>query len=261
MFYSYVCKASLNNKSPNGAEALREDDAATPQSIELDTEPADFAPVINAESIRDVPVNRYSFDVTLNGEDFTLVNYDSFVEGLMEQFGVDAVREAQSEYAEKSLNALFEDLCDEKFGACNWGNEEYYSECCSCHAWIDTEDLYEEDYWVSDDGAFLCGACVRENPGPYLNAMTDSAYSESRLLTADEFEDNGWELVDSFSTFDPYPRTPSERQEILSRLRGEHPGWHFVFDASCIGSYPHEYRIWGQPGSNPEDDDSEEDDI
>ena len=259
MFYSYDYKA-LNNKSANGQASLREDDAATQQNIELDVESSDFAPVINAESIRDVPVGRYSFAVTMDGEDFTLVNYDSFVEGLMERFGVEAVREAESEYADKSLSALFDDLCDEKFGACNWGYEENYSECCSCHAWIDTEDLYDDDYWVNDDGDFLCGACVRESPGQYLASMADNVHSESELLTADEFEGNGWELVDSLNTFDPFPRTPRERTEMLSRMREERPGWHFIFDASCINAYPHEYRIWGKSESDP-DDDSEGDEL
>lgn len=257
MFYSYGYKA-LNNKCARVADALMEDGEATPQGIELDAEPMDVMPVINAESIREVPVGRYSFGITLNGSDFTLVNFDSFVEGLMAQFGVEAVEDAQSKYAEESLRTMFDNLCDEKFGAYDWGDEEYYSECSSCYTWIDTEDMYNHDYWVTDDGAFLCGDCVRENPGSYLEAMTDNTDDESKLLTSDEFEDNGWRLADSFSQFDGYPRTRGERSEMLRRLLEEHPGGHFIFDASCIGTYPHEYRVWGKWDES--DDDSDNDD-
>jgi hypothetical protein len=265
MFYSYDYKATKGRNSIGEHErAIREEEegAAQPQDVDLDLRTGVSLSEINQQSAREIPEERYSFQITIGGDDFTLVNFDSFEEGLMERFGVDAVRDAKSEYAEDSLSTIFERLCDEKFGAWKWGREEDYAECELCDGWVNIEDIYDDDYWFSDGGYFMCGDCVRESPDSYLNALRDNVNMENRLLTPDEFESSGWVLVDSFDSLNQYPKTLRERQLELQRLQDEHPGAHFAFDRSCIGKYPHEYRIWGEGiADDSEDYDSEGEDA
>lgn len=258
MYYSYDYNAPkgksrkpLDEKS-NGVASPNSNDGL---EIDIGDSPAPI------EALREIPEDAYSQRVTtVDDERILLVDFDVFCEEAERIIGQYRLAVMTSPFAEDSLNSVFEDICDEKFGEYNWDYYHHYGECEGCNKWVCTEDLYEQDWWVSPEGGFYCGDCVRRAPGRYIEWLTDSAFNVNQLLTYDELDGDGWQIVDTYDLYGsvPYPRSKSDREEILHSMQAAHPGAHFIFDESVLANYPHEYRIWAkgisEDGSEEEDD-------
>lgn len=255
MHYSYDYNV-LKRKAVEPLTEESNDEAVQNSNVDAaDFELDDMEATSPITLLREIPEDKYSQSVrTTDDGHITLVNFDDFREVAEGILGQDTLTTMNSVYAEDSLESVFEGLCNEKFGEWEWDYDEHYGECEGCNRWKCTEDLYDNDWWVSQDDGFYCGDCVRRGPERYIEWLTDSAYNTNALLESYELESDGWEIVDTYDLYGsvPYPRSASDRKEILSRLQAEHPGAHFIFDDSTLSCYPYEYRIWAKGLSEDE---------
>lgn len=254
MYYSYAYEYNVL-KGKLGNSLTEESNAASEPNSTADFELDDGEPTSPIILFREIPEGTYSQAArTVNDERITLVSFDDFREEAESIVGQDMLATIDSAYAEDSLTSIFEDLCNEKFGEWEWDYDEHYGECEACNKWVCTEDLYEQDWWVSPEGGFYCGDCVRRDPGRYIEWLTDSTFNVNQLLTSAELEGDGWQIVDTYDLYGsvPYPRSKRDREEILHSMHGEHPEAHFIFDESVLSNYPYEYRIWAKGLSEDE---------
>lgn len=261
--YSYDCLRGADNrlkKTESRRRRVVEDDEEGDggAALEVDTG-IDQLLMITPESIAAIPEDEYVMG-TAEG-DVTLVCYDAFVDALRNEFGDDALIAAEMD--DPGLQGMFDGMCDDKFGPGDWDRFDDYGQCDGCSKWVYLEAMYEsdDDFWVPPDGGLLCGDCVRNCPDEYIEFLKDNPDAENRLLSDDGLSEQGWEIVDTFSTFgENYPKNCAERERLLSELRRRYPGADFIFDASCAYTWRREYRVWGN--NIPEDEyaDEEEED-
>lgn len=129
-----------------------------------------------------------------------------------------------------------------------WGFADEYSVCDCCNkAFKTSPDSYSwvADYWI-DDGAIICGDCVRENEDyskEYLESLENNPKVANTILSDDEIEEAGYKKIISDCECGWYGRNDNPKK-ILEGVIHNNTDGRYLFSISGCGQFFTNFDMW-----------------
>lgn len=195
-----------------------------------------------------------SFVYTQNGgrDEFWVVDYDEF-----ESYLKNEVPEGKEYIAVFGGWNIFGELCDLQFQCDSWGTTEDFLICFSCGSAINIGDYYNPDIRFDSDyyGGYICAHCVKDNPGEYLGELSNSPTEANEILSDDDLEALGYELIKSWDRYDRHDEyiRKCELDDFLS----VNPNGEAIFDD--VDHFT--FRMWAKTSTLSKRDAADDDEM
>lgn len=152
---------------------------------------------------------------------------------------------------------IFGELCDLQFPYNSWGTTEDFLICFCCGSAINIGDYYNPDVYYDSDyyGGYICAHCVRDNPSEYLGSLTNSPTEANEILSDDDFDDLGYELIKSWDRYDRHDEYI--RRCELDDFLAANPAGEAIFDD--VDHFT--FRMWAKTSTLSKHGDSDDDEM
>ena len=124
-----------------------------------------------------------------------------------------------------------------------WADEWEVCGGCGRYVRVSGNSYDWQPYWALDRGEIICGDCVKENPGEYVEGLIGNS---SRCVTIDGLDLEGLGFVEYQGGYESgwHPGQDDKPADVAEKLKRERPGLEYVFKLDYNSQFSQGFSVW-----------------